>query len=262
MDINTIYIISFLFIAGIALGLFVWKRVGNNKPFLANIPTDLAIRQVLEQKVDFFNRLTAQQQVVFLQRVVYFLKTTKISAEKGAVVEDADKILVGASATIPLFHFDQWAFENLDEVLLYPGEFSEKFDTQDESRNIMGMVGNGAMNRKMILSLNSLHAGFNMGSAGNTALHEFVHLIDMADGQVDGVPEYLIPKELIEPWLLQMHKTIRDIRQSKSDIRDYAATNPAEFLAVVSEYFFQKPSLLKTDHPALFNLLNDMYTRK
>ncbi|MGH2623920.1 MAG: zinc-dependent peptidase [Sphingobacterium sp.] len=262
MDSHSILIILFLFVFGLLLGLYVWKRVGNRKIFLTGIPTDATIGAVLGEKVEFYNRLNQLQQEEFRQRVVYFLKTTKISAEKGAVLEDSDMVLVGASATIPLFHFKQWAFENLDEVLIYPGEFNEKFDTQHDSRNILGMVGNGAMNRKMILSLTSLHAGFQKGASSNTALHEFVHLIDMADGQVDGVPEYLIAKELVEPWLLQMHHTIRDIRQDKSDIRDYAATNPAEFLAVVSEYFFQKPDLLKTDHPALFELLNGMYSRK
>ena len=262
MDNHSIFIISFLFVLGILLGLFVWKKVGNRKRLIEVIPTDSTIRAVLAEKVEFFNRLNRQQQEVFLKRVAYFLKTTKISAEKGAVVQDSDKILVAASATIPLFHFSQWAFENLDEVLIYPGEFNEKFDTQNDARNILGMVGNGAMNRKMILSLKSLHAGFQKGASSNTALHEFVHLIDMADGQVDGVPEYLIAKELVEPWLLEMHHTIRAIRDDKSDIRDYAASNPAEFLAVASEYFFQRPGLLKADHPALFELLDHMYTRK
>ena len=76
---------------------------------------------------------------------------------------------------------------------------------------------------------------------------------------MDGVPEYLIPKNLIQPWVEEMHETISAIRRDKSDIRDYAATNPAEFLAVVSEYFFQKPKLLAEDHPELYAMLNEIY---
>jgi Mlc titration factor MtfA (ptsG expression regulator) len=56
-----------------------------------------------------------------------------------------------------------------------------------------------------------------------------------------------------------MESTIAAIRRDKSDIRDYAATNPAEFLAVVSEYFFQKPKMLKEDHPELYDMLNEIY---
>lgn len=121
------------------------------------------------------------------------------------------------------------------------------------------MVGEGVMNRKMILSLEALRYGFSESAASNTAIHEFVHLIDKADGEVDGVPEYLIPQKLIQPWISEMHATIEKIRNDDSDIRDYAGVNEAEFLAVVSEYFFQKPELLQEDHPELFKLLNKIY---
>lgn len=55
-----------------------------------------------------------------------------------------------------------------------------------------GMVGNRAMNRMMILSLPQLRSGFAVNATGNTALHEFVHLIDMSDGAADGIPEELL----------------------------------------------------------------------
>ncbi|MEI5985982.1 M90 family metallopeptidase [Sphingobacterium sp. PU5-4] len=194
--------------------------------------------------------------------MVYFLHTTKISAEKGSVITDEHRVLVAASATIPLFHFETWSYEYLDEVLIYPGTFNEKYNTQEAKRNILGMVGDGVMHRKMILSLPALLSGFSKNSDSNTAIHEFVHLIDKADGEVDGVPEYLIPKELIQPWMEEMEQTISEIRRNKSDIRDYEATNNGEFLAVVSEYFFQKPKMLKADHPELYELLDEIYCAK
>src|SRR5690606_7013288 len=112
---------------------------------------------------------------------------------------------------------------------------------------------------KMILSQQGLRKGFLNMSADNTAIHEFVHLSDKADGEVDGIPEYLIPKSWIERWIKEMHKTIREIRSGESDIRAYAGTNEAEFFAVVSEYFFKKPALLKEDHPKLYRLLDQIY---
>jgi len=259
MDLYSIVILVFIFVAGIALGIFVWRNVGNKKMINSEIPAKEYIKEILHEKVDFFNKLNIEQQENFLERVIYFLHTTKISAEKGAVVIDKHRILIAASATIPLFHFQSWSYENLDEVLVYPDTFDDKYNTVEEKRNILGMVGDGVMHRKMILSLPALMAGYHQNGSSNTAIHEFVHLIDKADGEVDGVPEYLIPKNLIQPWLEEMHETISEIRRNKSDIREYAASNPAEFLAVVSEYFFQKPKLLKTDHPELYDLLNEIY---
>lgn len=262
MDDRAVWMLVLVFLIGAVLIYFVWKRVGNKKIVNSIIPSTEQIQAVLTAHVGFFNRLSKDQQEVFISRVAYFLRTTKISPEKGVSITDEHRVLVAASATIPLFHFHNWSYENLDEVLIYPGTFNEKYNTAEEKRNILGMVGDGAMHRKMILSLPALLAGFSKNSDGNTAIHEFVHLIDKADGEVDGIPEYLIPKELIQPWLEEMHQTISAIRRDKSDIRDYAATNPAEFLAVVSEYFFQKPKLLKEDHPELYELLDEIYSDK
>ncbi|MGO3164599.1 MAG: zinc-dependent peptidase [Sphingobacteriaceae bacterium] len=259
MDVHTTTVLIVVFLAGACLAGYVWRNVGNRKVVNPNIPSEPFMREVLERQVSFFGGLKGKQQAVFLSRVGYFLQTTKISAEKGARVSQEQRVLIAASATIPLFHFDTWSYENLDEVLVYPDRFDEKYNTVSESRNVLGMVGNGAMNRKMILSLPALMDGFDQHVDGHTAIHEFVHLIDKADGDVDGIPEYLIPKSLIKPWVEEMHHTILQIRNDRSDIRDYATRNAAEFLAVVSEYFFKKPELLQVDHPALYALLNQIY---
>ena len=262
MEYNNVTVALLVFICGVIMILYVYKYVGNKKVTRKNVPSLDEISQILGQQVPFFQALCDDAQQRFTERVQYFLMTTKISAEKGAEVTESDKILVAASATIPLFHFDQWSYENLDEVLIYPGTFNEKYNVDATDRNILGMVGDGAMHRKMILSLRALRYGFSPEAQSNTAIHEFVHLIDKADGQIDGIPEYLIPKSLIQPWLEEMHETIRMIRNEKSDIREYATTNEAEFLAVVSEYFFQKPLQLQEDHPELFKLLDEIYNRK
>ncbi len=261
MEYNAVYVTIAVLLVGLLLIVFVFKRVGNKPIVASQLLDEAALQEILMEQVSFFQSLDAQAQQLFVERVHYFLATTRISAEKGAAVTDVDKVLVAASATIPLFHFDRWSYENLDEVIIYPGTFNEKYDVAAEDKNILGMVGDGVLNRKMILSLASLRAGFASTASSNTAIHEFVHLIDKADGDIDGIPSYLIPKGLVEPWVQEMHKTISMIRHNQSDIRDYAATNPAEFLAVLSEYFFQKPKLLQQDHPALFAILDEIYNR-
>jgi hypothetical protein len=44
-----------------------------------------------------------------------------------------------------------------------------------------------------------------------------------------------------------------------SDIDMYGATNPVEFFAVISEYFFERPDLLRSHHPELFEMLGRIY---
>ncbi|SKB86858.1 hypothetical protein SAMN05660841_02762 [Sphingobacterium nematocida] len=258
---NPYLITVLIFCAGFLLIFYVFKRfkVKSSRVYIELSPS--FVEDILQDKVKFYTKLAVEEQTIFRYRVVYFLKRIKISAEKGADLTDEDRVLIAASATIPLLHFETWAYENLDEVIVYPDYFDERFDTVSESKNIAGMVGSGAMNHKMVLSLPALRSGFEQYSLGNTAVHEFVHLIDKADGEVDGIPEYLIPKDLIDPWMKEMDRTIRAIRRGESDIREYAATNDAEFLAVLSEYFFKKPKLLKDEHPELFSLLDRIYNR-
>lgn len=258
---NPYLVTGLVFCLGLLLVFYVFKSFNrSNRQVYFELPSSF-IEEILLDKVRFYAKLSDSDKNLFKERVAYFLRRVKISAEKGAVLRDDDRVLIAASATIPLLHFETWAYENLDEVIVYPDYFDERFDVHSENNNVAGMVGSGAMNHKMILSLPALRAGFEKYSEGNTAVHEFVHLIDKADGEVDGVPEYLIPKDLIDPWLQEMNRTVRAIREGDSDIRTYAGTNEAEFLAVLSEYFFKKPKKLKEEHPELFDLLDKIYNR-
>ena len=125
------------------------------------------------------------------------------------------------------------------------------------------MVGTGYMNGKMIISKNALRDGFsNETDKKNTAVHEFVHLIDKMDGAIDGVPEVLFQKQYAIPWLDLMKKKIEEIDKNNSDINPYGATNKAEFFAVASEYFFERPMLLQKNHPDLYRSLEKIFNHK
>ena len=222
-----------------------------------SLPADY--RRLLTENVNFYNRLSENEKLNFEARVQHFLSTTRITGIK-TTVEDIDKILIGASAIIPIYAFPNWEYINLREVLLYPETFGENFETEGGDRVVMGMVGNGPMQQVMILSKHALRQGFsNKTDKANTAIHEFVHLVDKSDGDVDGVPEVLMQHQYVLPWLDLVHKSIKDIMKSESDINPYGATNQAEFLAVAAEYFFERPDLLKRKHPELYSMLEKMF---
>ena len=219
-------------------------------------------RKILKEYVDFYNNLDDGKKVEFENRLLHFITTTKISGVN-TEVEDVDKVLVAASAIIPIFGFRDWEYTNIKDVLLYPDSFDEKFNQQGEDRTMLGIVGEGAYQNLMILSKHELRQDFmNKTGKNNTAIHEFVHLIDKTDGAVDGVPEFLLSKKFVMPWINLIHKNIKEIRKSKSDINPYGATNDAEFFAVVSEYFFERPDLLQSKHPELYELLNKIFRQE
>ena len=111
-----------------------------------------------------------------------------------------------------------------------------------EKRNILGMVGDGVMNRHMILSKPALRNGYNKKhSSHNVGIHEFVHLLDKADGHTDGIPQFVLRNKEIQPWMDLVSEEIQNILKGQSIINPYGATNEAEFFSVASEYFFMQP---------------------
>lgn len=215
-------------------------------------------RVFLLQNVEFYTQLPPEKQTLFEKDIQYFIASTRISGIK-TQIDDSDRLLVAASAVIPVFAFPGWEYDNLSEVLLYDGAFDENFQTGG-GKNILGMVGSGAMNGMMILSKPALKQGFrNARDKKNVGIHEFVHLIDKADGTVDGVPEILLKNQYALPWIDLVEQQIQRIADQNSDINPYGATNRQEFFAVAAEYFFERPKLLKTKHPQLYQMLNRIF---
>jgi MtfA peptidase len=213
----------------------------------------------LLEKVAFYRTLSADQKTLFEQRLVLFLRTTSVEAGQFEVT-DKDRLLVAASAIIPVWGFPKWHYFNLSSVYLLPAAFNEKFQCGLSDSLITGMVGTGPMSGKMALSKPALYQGFeNSRDKQNVGIHEFVHLVDMADGECDGYPERLKEFSFSIPWFeLVAHKT-QEIYNKKSNIRGYGATNRAEFFAVASEYFFERPQMLQSKHPQLFESLTEFY---
>lgn len=219
-------------------------------------------RTTLINDVVFYKALDGNKKLEFETRMMHFLATTRITGVKTAV-EDNDKVYIAASAIIPIFGFTNWEYTNLNEVLLYPDSFNHDFEQTGEGRSILGMVGDGAYNNIMILSQHELRQAFlNKTGKSNTAIHEFVHLLDKTDGSVDGVPEFFTDKQYVLPWLQLMRAEIKKILANRSDIHPYGATNEGEFFAVVAEYFFERPDLLAAKHPEMYELLAKIFRQQ
>jgi Mlc titration factor MtfA (ptsG expression regulator) len=216
---------------------------------------DKSFAALLNDHIVYYHKLDAQGKIRFETLVSEFLQDIRIEGV-GTEISDLDRILIASGAIIPVFGFPEWKYQNLTNVILYPDTFDKDFQFEGDARSIMGMVGSGYMNGQMLLSRAALVKGFSQ-SAGkeNTAIHEFVHLLDKSDGSTDGVPENLMSHEFTLPWLHMIHQEMHRIQSGKSDINPYGLTNEAEFFAVASEYFFEKPQQLQQKHPELYELL-------
>ena len=233
----------------------VWSRSKVAPP--SDMPNEW--RTVLEENVSFYARLSPTDRSKFSERVMRFLSTVQVTGVS-TPVSDEDRLLVASSAVIPIFGFPHWHYRGLREVLLYPDAIDDRYAISGPGRTILGQVGGGTMGGKMILSRPALRQGFlNESSKSNVGIHEFVHLLDNADGLVDGIPATLLEKQYAIPWVKLMQEKIDGITSGRSDIAAYGGTREAEFFPVVSEYFFKRPELLKRKHPRLYAKLERIF---
>ena len=251
-------------IAAILVLLFpVWKlfdrKIGRRKWPVVRVSFATRLKRILGKRVSFYKALSSREKRKFEFRVMRFLQNHEITTA-GTRMNETDLALVGASAVIPVFRFERWRYRGLDEVVVFGPSFDRNFSGTEEEGRVVGLLGTGDLDRKMFLCRDALRKGFAQEEDGdNTAIHEFVHLVDKMDGQVDGIPKVIIRRQYVLPWLDLMKRKIGEIEDGKSDINQYAAMGNEEFLAVTAEYFFERPEKMKERHPDLHKALQYVF---
>jgi len=257
MNNITIYVLI-----GVAIGLFLgYNKLMAKKQEIKNEPEKpfpKLWRQILTEHVEFYNRLSSNDKKEFERKVHIFLLNVRIRGMETEVTHE-DKILIAAGAVIPIFRFSKWNYANLDEVQLYP----DKFPIPNSDKMANGLVGWGAMEGKMMLSRKAVFNGFyDQTDNENVVIHEFIHILDKQDGKIDGMIGKVMNEVDIMPWLHIIKIKMNEIDFGNSSIRDYGTANQAEFLAVVSEFFFENPEKLRDEHPGLYNALDSFYNQR
>ncbi len=251
-------------LAALAVGVaayLLFTRKYRRRSRVVRLPFPERWREILQARVAFYRMLDADERRGFERRVQVFLDEIRITGIE-TEVDDEIRLLVAASAIIPIFGFEEWEYDNLAEVLVYPSLFDRDKRIEGAGRSISGMVhGGGALNRIMILSKPDLLQGFrNPTDRHNVGIHEFAHLIDGADGSMDGIPAAACP-DCVKPWIEIMRVELQRLAAGDSVLRRYGLTSEAEFFAVAAEVFFERPRLLAAKHPELYALLRRVFAQ-
>jgi MtfA peptidase len=214
--------------------------------------------QILRSHVAFFGALDDLEKERFRQLIKIFLDEVRITGIR-TDVDDTIRVLVAASAVIPIFGFRDWEYHRLSEVLIYPTSFGDAFQmTGEPDENILGMVGLKHLSGMVILSKPALLAGFeNPSNKENVGVHEFAHLIEKEETE-HGLPQE-VPWEVIKHWIQYVARELAHPPKNRSHINSYAYTNEHEYFAVLTAYFFKSPDVLKKHDPDLYRMLRDMF---
>ncbi|QCR21712.1 zinc-dependent peptidase [Pontibacter sp. SGAir0037] len=255
------YLFFIVFAAGLCFLFYRWatrKQRHRQKVLAQEFP--VTWRKILQDRVGFYHTLKEEDQQRFEKMIQLFLSEKRITGIK-TEIDDVTRVLVGASAIIPIYGFRDWEYQNLGEVLVFPGSIQRFKEEEGEAvSEVLGRVNPFQNDHYVTLSKPALERGFNdMKDRQNVGIHEFAHMLDQADGEIDGTPNAYLPDELVRPWQELMYRKIKAIKSGDSDINPYGATSEAEFFAVVTEYFFEKPDQLAEKHPKLYEMLTKVF---
>lgn len=242
-------------LGGAFLIYLAWIRRDLRRRRLASLPFPEAWRVILDKWVDFYRGLDAPARRRFEREVQYFLDEQTITGPRGRPLTDELRLLVAASAVVVIFGKVGFRYPRLRDIIVYDEAFDDEYRVGPEG-DILGMVhGQGPI----LFSAQSLREGFRGEHDGrNVGYHEFAHVLDFEYGRADGVPTFM-PWGIVGPWLELVHEETAKVQSRRHLLREYAATNEAEFFAVATEVFFERPTRLKRKHPRLYALLSETY---
>ena len=200
--------------------------------------------------------------------VVLFLSAKSIVGTHGHDVTPLQRTIIAVQACVLVLNLDLALYDDFENVVVFPGEFVPGREWEDEAgvvhRQDDPLAGEAMPGGPVLLSWPDVEASADWNDAGmNLVIHEFAHKIDMRDGNANGCPP--LPPELpAKAWRAALggafdHFGARVDGDEDTAIDPYAAEDPGEFFAVLSEVFFVEPALLKREYPDVYRLFSQFY---
>ena len=241
--------------AFLALGGVLWSL---RRPLRARRavrePFPDAWRRWLDARVPIYAQADPDGRARFERTVQLLLDAWSVEGVDGVEVTDELRLSVAAGAGVMLHGRPDWSIPRGRSVLLYPGTFDDEYAT-DEPGAFDGMANPQG---PIVLSAPAVERGWARADGQNVVLHELAHVFDFDGLGADGAPEFLDPRSH-DAWRDLVEREMRRAERGDGVLRAYAATAPAELLAVSTEQFFERPTRLRASHPELYDALRAMY---
>lgn len=237
---------------GAVLGLTLWRTASRRQAarrqlLRQSFPAEW--REILRRTYDHFERLPESLRARFEDDVRIFLATKRITGVE-TEADDELRLLVAASAVTLSLAWEDFEWDALTEVLLYPHDFARDYGYERAD-----LAGQAHPWGTVILSVPALRQGFMDPDDGyHVGLHEFAHLLDVEQNRMGGIFGGLSALQQRE-WVTLMESEMSRMRNGRSVIDSYGAHEPAEFLAVAVEAFFEMPLAIRGRHRELYTFL-------
>jgi len=231
-------------------------------------PLAPAWRELLHRNVSLYRHLPEQLKEQLHGDIHVFLAEKRFEGCGGLEITDEIRVTVAAEACMLLLNRPRHYYPRLHSVLVYPTAYLARLPSSMGGGGYIEedvpLAGQSWREGSLVLAWDHVKAGARDGRDGhNVVLHEFAHQLDEENGPADGAPVLDNPARYAA-WARgcrhEYAELCRDVKLHRRSVLDaYGATNPAEFFAVATETFFEKPRQLRRHEPDLYGVLKDYY---
>jgi len=211
-------------------------------------------------------RLTDDEKLALAKLAILFLDKKVIEGAHGLVITQHMTLIIALQACLPILKLGLVGYDGWVSVIVYPSGFAPKREIMDEYGVVhhvqSNLSGEAWQQGPVVLSWDDTeHAGIIDGE--NLVIHEFAHKLDMQNGVANGYPPLhagMDHKQWVETFTAGFEDFQRKCSNRESiGINAYGASSPAEFFAVFSEVFFERPDIIHQVYPAIYDQLRQFY---
>lgn len=217
-------------------------------------------------RFSFFRTLPAADQRKLRELTALFLDRKSVTGAGGLQMTRDMQLVIAAQACLLLLNLDIDFYDDWVEVIVYPDEFVTDYEYTDEDgvvHRVKSPISGEAWEQGPVILSWQDAAAADGGFGYNVVMHEFAHKIDMRNGAADGFPP--LHKDMDRAvWTDTFSAAYADFearleRREETPLDEYAAEDPAEFFAVLSELFFERPDALVALYPEVYRQLAAFY---
>ena len=199
--------------------------------------------------------------------VTRFMQAKSFEGASGLTVSEDMRARIALHACIPILNLGLDYYDDWSSVVIYPGDFRVHEEYMDEHgivhRETLDLCGQSISRGPVVLSWEAIRREDETAADHDLIIHECAHKLDILNGDANGFPPLHADMNAGE-WSHDLHAAYDQLRSNlvtgnSVRIDSYAAEDPAEFFAVMSETFFAAPRLVAEDFPAVYRQLARFY---
>jgi MtfA peptidase len=258
-----------MFAAAFAVGRSAFHRLlrGRSARRRPDAPVPLSWRSLIHARVPLSRRLSSAQREVLLHKTQELVQGCRWEGCGGLQLTEDMRVVIAAHACLLVLEHPGDPYPELDEILVYPGTFQPRrfsWTPSADADRESPALGESWKHGVVILAWDSALAGASDPADGrNVVLHEFAHQLDTTAGPADGIPR-LPDATALSSWTAMLEsdfqRLCREVESGTQGVLDhYGATDHAEFFAVATEAFFERPAELRQERPELYAALSRYY---